>query len=264
MKSISAILLGVLLITCGCSRLHTKTSPETTAAFFETDSKQTREMMQLLAGRNICLKTFKSIGKIRIRLADENVLQSARGVWAGDNADRLRIEVLGLTGQPWTSFAYDGNWIYLLQHTENRFYKHRSLKADLQRLISLPIQVSDILILLSGRAPIRYSSGARLMRHRLEDEYVLIFEKGWRRKQNERIYLRDDGKTFWKYEQFNQKKRLLYRVELFDVREYDGFQIPQKLIFSDESMVRLEISIKNFWPNVDVPSTLFVLSPPRG
>ena len=162
-----------------------------------------------------------------------------------------------------TSFAYDGKWLYFFFHAENRFHKRRSANADLSRLLSLPIKVADIISLMSGRAPIKNPGGASLIPNKTGNGYVLIIEKGWWQKQIAKIYLLDDQKSLWKYEQYDQAKRLVYRVELFDPKNFEGFQIPRKLIFSDESMVRLEILIEKYWPNANLASSLFVLNPPN-
>ena len=93
--------------------------------------------------------------------------------WAGARDGRLRIEALGIGGQPLATFATDGAWFFALTHDPHRFYKKHAGNASLARLISLPVKTNDILSMLTGRVPLYPHSGARAQENTTGSGYLL-------------------------------------------------------------------------------------------
>ena len=209
---------------------------------------------------NFGLTSFKGIGKIKIWNSD--ALQSTRVVWAGYKTEKLRLEILGLGGRPFSSVVYDGNRLYLSLHSERRFYQKQTRKADLSRLISIPITVHDVLTILAGRVPLLKNASLTIEKEPSGDGYILLLKKEWPRKRIDKIYLREDMKTVWKYELFQEKNTLLYRVEFLSRRPYGDYLLPDTLLFSDDLQTRIRIDVDNIWPDAKLPSSVFVLKPP--
>jgi hypothetical protein len=209
---------------------------------------------------NFGLTSFKGIGKIKIWNSD--ALQSARVVWAGYKTEKLRLEILGLGGRPFSSVVYDGSRLYLSLHSEGRFYQKQTRKADLNRLVSMPITVHDTLSILAGRVPLLKNAKLTFEKGVSGSPNVLLLEKGWFRKRTGKIYIREDMKTVWKYELFQGKNTLLYRVEFLSRRRYGDYQLPDALLFSNDLHTRIRIDVDNIWPDTKLPPTVFVLKPP--
>ena len=190
-------------------------------------------------------------------------MQSARAVFAGYHTEKLRFEILGLSGQPITSFAYDSTWLYLTQYAENRFYRKRIPNADLNRLLNIPIKINTINLLLSGQVPIIDHASAQLERETSGNTYVLLLQGRWWQRQQEKIYFSADMKTVWKYEMFEGSKEPIYRLEIKDYKNYQGYQIPQKVEILGRNGAKLLLEVDRYWANADVEGSLFVLKPPK-
>ena len=210
---------------------------------------------------NSRLVSFKGIGRIKLWKPDG--LQSTRVVWAGYQSEKLRLEILGVGGRPFSSIVYDGSRLYLSLHSERRFYQKMTRQADLSRLISLPVTVHDVLCILAGRVPLLKNATLTLESEPIGNRYVLILRKGWLKKRTGKIYLLEDMKTVWKYELFQGTDTLLYRVEFLRRKPYGEYQLPDTLLFSNDLQTKIRIDVDNIWPDANLPSSVFVLKPPE-
>jgi hypothetical protein len=209
---------------------------------------------------NAGLTSFKGIGQIKIWKAGG--LQSTRVVWAGYQTEKLRLEILGAGGRPFSSVVYDGSRFSLSLHSERRFYQKNTRRADLSRLISMPVTVHDLLTILAGRVPLLKNATPTLENSPSGRPTVLLLKKGWFNEQTGKIYLREDMKTVWKYELFKGKDTLLYRVEFLSRKPYGDYQLPDRLLFSNDLQTKIQINVDNIWPDAKLPPSVFVLKPP--
>jgi outer membrane biogenesis lipoprotein LolB len=209
---------------------------------------------------NAGLTSFKGIGKIKIWKAGG--LQSTRVVWAGYQTEKLRLEILGAGGRPFSSVVYDGSQFFLSLHSERRFYQKHTRRADLNRLMSMPVTVQDVLAILAGRVPLLKNATMTLENDPSGKSVALLLEKGWFKKQTGKIYLREDMKTVWNYELFQGKDTLVYRVEFLSRRPYGDYQLPDTLLFSNDLQTRIQIDVDNIWPDANLPPSVFILKPP--
>jgi hypothetical protein len=209
---------------------------------------------------NSGLTSFKGIGRIKIWKPDG--LQSTRIVWAGYQTEKLRLEILGVGGRPFSSVVYDGSRLYLSLHSERRFYQKQTRQADLSGLISIPVTIHDALSILAGRVPLLKDAALTIEKEPSGNQYILFLKKGWLRKQTGKIYLRKDMKTVWKYELFQGEDTLLYRVDFLSHRRYGDYLLPDALLFSNDLQTRIRIDVDDIWPDAKLPSSVFVLKPP--
>jgi hypothetical protein len=262
MKHRAIFFLIFILLLCGCSRFNRKiTEPYQIASRIE-DPQLTSHVVASLKHINANLKSFKGIGRVKFG-EGPHALQSARAVFAGYHTEKLRFEILGLSGQPVTSIAYDGTWLYVAQHSENRFYRKRFPNADLDQLLNIPIKINTINLLLSGQVPVIDHVSAQLERGASDNAYILLLKSGWWRQQQEKIYLAADMETVWKYEMFEGTDKPAYGLEIKKFKNYQGYQIPQKIEFLGKDGAQLLLEVERYWANADVETSLFVLKPPR-
>jgi len=251
------VFLAFLCWGCAGMKDATRQPKISTPSFTPVDPNH---LLNTLGGVNADLTSFKGLGKITIKRA--NGLQITRVAWAGYLEEKLRIEILGPGGRPISSVAYDGSRFYLSLHSENRFYQRQSRHADLGRLLSIPISVKDALSILSGKAPLLGRAEATIERNASENAVVLTLEKGWLKKRTGKIYLRNDLKTIWKYELYEAKEKLVYRVEFLKYRRIENYLLPVSLLFSDGLHTTIQIEADRIWPDPDLPSSIFSLKPP--
>ena len=223
----------------------------------DTDQEDARTLLVKLQNKNYHLTTFKGIGTLK--LWSNGRPQTARLAWTGLNPEKLRIEILGVSGQPAVSIASDGSWLYFLSHTPHRFYKKKSSRADLKRLISIPIASRDVIALLAGRVPIPEYTAAALMRNKAEDGYVLVLKKRWR-GIIEKIYVDENKTDVRKVEMFDSSGALVYRATFESMQNINTYRVPLKLVISNDDSV-FQLNIEKYWADVVVSPSLFVLNP---
>jgi len=261
MKAIvrAALFLAAVLFLTACASItewgvHKPVDASKAAALVEA-----RELTAALAARNHTLASFKGTG--RLKLWQEGRGLSSRAAWVGSYPDKLRIAVMNAAGQPMASLSTDGQHLYLVSHAEGEFYKKQSANPTLQRLISIPISSNDIISILTARLPIREYHAVEITVDESGRGYILSLATKWR-GVTEKIYLDEDKHSVLKVEIFGNSEKLSYRVVFQGKRQVDGFELPQKIIISDTEGNRFELDIDNYWTDVPLESSIFVLTPP--
>ena len=124
-------------------------------------SPEVREVLSLVENPNPGLNTFKGTGKVGLQ--GNGILQTARAAWIGNRPDRFRFGILDIPGRPVTAMATDGEFIYAVSHTRDRFYKARSTDPDLKRIIEIPVKIRSVIRMLTGGAPVRPFRAAEIL-----------------------------------------------------------------------------------------------------
>jgi len=159
--------------------------------------------------------------------------------------------------------ASDGIWFYYYEVRQGKplYKKTPATDATLQRFVSIPIKTSDIIQLLAGRTPLREHHSAVLQRQDSGPGYVLTLKKRWYGIV-EKIYLAEDKTQVRQIEFFNRSGSLIYRAQFDEMQAVDKYQVPAGLsILNDEGM-GFQLEVQNYWANVPVSPSMFVLDPP--
>ena len=256
MKRIVFIVIALCILATGCSALRQREAEPPVGA----SSPEAEALFSRLQSRNSHLNSFKGTGRLRIKNADG--FHKTRLMWAGHRNEKLRLVIMGLTGQPVFSFANDGERIYLISHTENRFFSRRESDANLEKLISLPITVSACLDLLAGRIPLAPHLLPVAVLGRKGDEQVLILKSQDRKKGHEHIFLDTASGNVRRVEAFDKDDNLVYRAEFVRMQHVSGFMVPRELRLSNGGQTSLLLVVERFWANVPVAEDLFKLAKP--
>lgn len=252
------IIVFVVFLLVGCSSLFRKTpKPENLAAMAEA-----RMVLLALSSQNEKLKNFKGIGKIRIwhkgkKKIDEKI------AWIGSDTAKISIAVL-ISGYPAIKIASDGKWVYYYEtrQEEPLYVKYPATDATLQRIVSVPIKISDIVTLLAGRAPLRDHHSADLHRQDSGLGYVLTLKKRWYGIV-EKIYLAEDKKEVRKIEFFNPSGSLIFRARFDEMQTVNTYQVPARLIVSSDESTGFQLEVQKYWTGIPVSPSMFVLRPPN-
>ena len=256
MKHLVITLISLTIIATGCSPLERRVEGPPTAA----SSPEAQSLYSRLQSQNSQLYSFKGTGRLRIKNAGG--IQQARVMWAGHQNKKLRLEIMGATGQPVFSFANDGERIYLISHTENRFYSRRESNANLKKLISLPIAVSACLDLLAGRIPLETHPFPMAVQPVEGGGQVLVLKSPDWKKGSEHVFLDAASGSVRRIEAFDKDENLVYRAEFVRMQTVSGFEVPKELRLSNGSQVSLKLVMERFWPNVYISEDLFTLAKP--
>ena len=207
--------------------------------------------------RNKSLRSVKGIGKIK--LWGEKGSQVTRLAWLGSSDGRLRVEVLGLSGQPVVKFIYDGKRFFFLSHIDQQFYQKTCLDPDLNPLTGIDIKVSEIVLFLSGGIPIHDHDTVLLQHLGAGEGYVLIFKKKWLWVV-EKIYLDESLSVVNKVEAYNWRG-MLYRAVLAQTRNINNHAIPFNIVISTDSKEGFSIAADRCWTDITVLPEMFSIDP---
>ena len=243
------------------------------------------ELISYLKNQNFHLKTFKGVGRITFWENEKKDL-TTRVAWVGSMPDRLRIALRSISGQPVVSFASDGQWLYLLNHTRGKFYKRRSGNSTMKKFFPIPVESDDIVNILAGRVSVDTFDSAVVIknsppggrphvtsnRHAAlsthkepcahEDGYILVLKKGWG-NICQKIYLDANRKQVRKVEKFYSTGDLKYRAEFKKMQDIEGYRVPFRLVFSAHDGSGFQLDVDRYWAGVSVSPSLFVLTPPE-
>ena len=261
--AVSLILLMVPVSFFACSSIDERIGKDPFDLHGPSESPQAREeaqrLIETLKRHNAGLQTFKGLGKIQ--LWNKNETFTSRLAWIGNMPEKLRMELLGLYGQPATSFAADGNYFYFYSHLEDRYYKRRLTDTSLKPILALPLQLSDVLDLLAGRVSIRDYRLAKVIKNTSGEGYILIVllkKSGIVVK----LYLSHDKMSVWMTEHYRSNGSLLYRAIFKNTKRVQSYLIPFSLSVSDDNGTGFKLDIERFWVDVTVKPSVFVLPHP--
>jgi outer membrane lipoprotein-sorting protein len=224
---------------------------------------EVRDLLAALQSKNNTLKNFKGIGKIKVW--QNGIIQvDQRVAWIGERPVKLSIAVL-ISGYPAIKLATDGQWLYYLETRghDTIFKKIAASDPSLKNIISIPIKSSDIVMLLAGGIPLREFDAVDLIEDNTGDGYVLVLKKRWWGLR-QKIYLDENGFQVRQIEVFDHSDgSMKYRAEIENMRSVNGYQVPFRLKLSTGEGADFLLDIDRYWVNVELPTSVFVLAPPK-
>ncbi|MFO7706623.1 MAG: hypothetical protein R6V84_00480 [Desulfobacterales bacterium] len=259
-RALLAVCLLAGVLAAGCASLtgvleEPPTPPEDPAAAAEALS-----LVESLRAANSGLTTTKGLGRLTVRQADRLQIDE-RIAWVGAPPLRLSV-VLFAAGFPALRMAGDGEWLYYQdgQAAGAPVKRVRASDPDLQRILSISIQSSDILALISGRLPIKEHTVARLLPVSSGQGFALQLLKGRRVRQN--IFF-DEAKSEARQMQVFDSGALLYQAEFVEMQRVGRYKVPLRLVISNAEGTSVQLVVERFWADVPVAPEMFVLAAPN-
>jgi hypothetical protein len=250
-----SILVG--LVPAGCATLP-ETAETPPAA---VDSAEARGVVERLRQTNAKLRNFKGIGRMTIK-KDGKVQMDERVAWIGSDPLRLSV-VLFASGFPAVRMASDGEWLYYQDGQEAGLpvKKIRSNDPDFDRLLSIPIQASDIIALLAGRIPLREHRTARLQPVASGKGYVLLLERIW--GVHQKIFLDERMSEVQQTEVYDVAGNLVFQANFLEMQRVDGYRVPSRLVVSNhQTKAVVQLVVEKYWADIPVTPSMFILEPP--
>jgi len=201
--------------------------------------------------QNDAVSPFKGIGQISIR--DSSAVQTSRAAWAGSPDGRLRIEFLGLPGQPAAKLIFDGRLLYVESVTEPESYRKSVADPDLKPITGVSIKAGEVITCLAGGIPIYEHDAVFLEPASEENRQALVFNQSWRGVV-EKIFF--NGLVIEKVEIW-EWGTLVYQAALKDIREVNGRLIPFHLVITDADNRGFEFRIDRCWTDIGVSPEIF-------
>jgi hypothetical protein len=252
----------VLAFFVGCSAISARRAPEDQPPPDAASRAEAVAVLTTLAKRNANLKNFKGTGKFKVWQKGRLNL-SEQIAWIGSDNNRISIVIL-IGRYPAVKMASDGKWFYYYEVGQEKpiYRRFAASKANLKRIISIPIQIGDVLDLLSGRVPIREHQSAVLEALEAGQGYVLVLKKRWW-GVTEKIYVDETKSQAYQVEFFNRSGALTYRAEFNEMQMVKDYRVPARLNITNAKDASFELDINRFWVDVKVNPSMFVLEPPE-
>lgn len=216
---------------------------------------EARRLLSLLQHRNTSARPFKGIGKLS--MWGPEGLRTTRAAWAGTPEGLLRVEFMGLPGQPTGKFLFDGKTSAFLSHLDGRLHRQSGADPDLAEVSGLPIRVREVAALLSGAIPIHAHDTVSLSSEASGRGQVLSFRKKWAGVV-EKLHL-DPTNTFVACVEILKGGHMRYQVRLTDMRVLDGRLIPFEITVTDGGERGMRIAMERCWTDIPVPADVFTL-----
>jgi len=248
-------LLAATFFFTGCATL-TQKAPDRKA---DESFTEAAALQASLGNVNKTLVTFKGIGTISMLQGERK--QRFRAAWAAKAPDQLRIQLMGLAGQPVASIACDGSHYYFLTHNDGKLIKRRADASGFKKFINIPINAQDVFALFSGRPkPPNEGMMARMEKDESHEAVLVLWDT--EEAFQDRIYLDPRRAAIRKVERSKDNGRLIWRAELDNPKKEDSYNISKRITLSTGEDVRVIIDTERFWANPDITSDLFVISSP--
>jgi len=211
--------------------------------------------LSIIEQKNAAIKSFKGIG--RIRVWDSGFSRTSRAAWLGTADGRLRIEFLGLPGQPVAKFIFDGSQFLFFSQTDQQIYREKSTDPNLAPITGISIKASEVIDFLAGGIPVYEHDSVSLEQPGSDDRYVIIFKKRWLGVV-EKIFF--NGSVIEKVEVFKWGSKI-YQATLKDMRTVSGNPVPFFLEIQNTDNQGFAFSVDRQWADIDVQPAMFEFVP---
>ncbi len=242
---VAAALVFTLLCLYSCA-----TAPRATHVAPDADPSG---LLASLKERSKDITSFRGIGKLILMVKGER--QTMRVAWIGSQPGDVRVETLGLWGQPNLTFLIKGSMFYIHARQEDRCYKGKATARNMSRFLSVPVRPEDLFVLLSGQVPVLPFHYVKIRHQEGEDQSCLCLYKKWRRLV-QRLWVNNTGKTVTRIEVFDGWGHLQYSI-LFSRFDEEGLGIADKIIISNDSGSVLSLDVENLQTGVQIPGSAF-------
>jgi len=253
---LAAALLG------GCSSLTgvVDSQPE-----IPEDPAVTAEALRVIAQlqqANGALKTFKGIGRLTVR-QEGKVQVDERMVWVGAPPLKLSL-VLFAASFPALRMAGDGEWFYYQDGQEPGapVKRLRASDPDFKRILSIPIQASDIIALMCGKMPLKEHNRATIQPLASGQGYVLLLMDG--RSVRQKIFFDETKSETRQTEVYDSWGRLVFQANFVEMQVVSGYRVPSRLVVSRGKDAMVQVLVEKYWVDVPVTPEMFVLALPPG
>jgi len=211
--------------------------------------------LSILDYRNDAVKSFKGIGKIRIWDSDGS--RTSRAAWLGAADGRLRIEFLGLPGQPVARFIFDGERYSFLSYIDQQEYGNTCSDPDLKQVTGVSIKVREVIEYLAGGVPVYEHDSVSLKQLESGDKSVLIFKKNWLGVV-EKIFFK--GSVLEKVEIFKWGKKA-YQVEFKNIKTVNEYPVPFYMFITNGDNQGFSFTVDKHWADINVLTSMFEITP---
>jgi len=246
--------LCIVLFT-GCAAIDFKNKHDLNA--FDT-AKQISDI-------NKEIKTAKGLGWLKIE--ESNIATIFKIAWISMPPHKIRITLIS-NGFPVETIVSNEENITLFSHTGEHSLKTYSIKnPSLEKIISIPVRIEDIILLLSGQIPIKdfkyafFDDQGNQLDNK-DNPLRTIVLKNNSDNGIQKIFINSKDQIK-KYTAANRKIETLYTISFLEFVTSDSVIIPSKMIIKDNLNRKVYFEISKFYKNPPVKKSMFSLTEKR-
>jgi hypothetical protein len=221
---------------------------------FHKAPPEVSQFLSIIDKKNDGATSFKGIGKICIW--DSEGARTSRAAWLGAIDGRLRIEFLGLPGQPVAKFIFDGNQYFFVSHMDTQIYSKASSDPNLKLVTGVSIHTSEVIEYLAGGIPVYEHDSVLLEQSASGDMDVLIFKKHWLGVV-EKIFFK--GSEIEKVEIFKWGTKA-YQAEFAGTKAVSSHPGPSYLVIDNGENQGFSFAVDRQWTGINVLPSMFEIS----
>lgn len=219
---------------------------------------EARRLISAVQHHNTQLKQYKALANVSIDTNGKTL--SGRVAMAAVMPDRIRLEWLSTVGLPLTRLAGDGKQITIAVPGEVRIRRLPQTSTSLEPLIQIPIGIEELQSLTTGRPKIPEFAAAQIVSQ--DDQRVVIALKDRWHRMLAILDVEPNRGRLMCMENLGRNEEPLYAIHWKKWKLAGQYEIPKHVELITPSGQRLELSMTRFWPNADVPPSLFQLTSP--
>ena len=244
------IYLYLLFFFSGCAK---------EAPIYEPADLPVSLVVAQLEQRENHLFSFRAVGTIRVQGGKQR--WSGRAFLLSEFPDSLRLEVVGLFGNPVLYAVSDGHQFTIWEPGREHAYQGLASSGTLARLIKFPLQDREALLLLAGIVPQWHRVQAKLFRLSDAESFMLQLENKPARLR-QRIWLEGEDMIVTRIERV-QRNEGKFEAKFSDFVSIDGSFYPRSIVM-EGGQAHLSIRYQQFAINEDLDASVFHLALPEG
>lgn len=245
----SITLISYIIFLSGCAAINFKNKHDNLAYDFATEIRKT----------NSEIKSSKGLGWLKIKARNsENSDTHFKIAWVAEPPDKIRITILS-SGFPLETVVYNGAKISIFSHTGKHSLKTYNVKnPSLKEILSIPVNIHDIILLLSGKIPIRDFQYA-FFENTIKPAIVLKNKLG----SGIQKFNVNSKNQITRYISADWEFKPIFEIVFSDYMTIDSAVIPFKMLIKDNLDREVTLEIFKFYINQPVKNSLFTLTEQR-
>jgi hypothetical protein len=219
-----------------------------------SESEATR-ILTHLEKREKAFSRFRGLGKLQIKGAGPS--KTMRIAWIGARPGNLRLEMLGMWGQPLATFLLKEPDFFLYIVKDNLCYKGKSTARNLSRMLTVSIESEDLFNVMSGHPPIPTFRKAKVRTTTNRRQTLSLFGPWSRIVQ--KMWFSDTRKVIERVESFDSLGDVKYTILFSNFKNNGDYLVPYAIQIVRPSGTEMLINIDKFQNGISIPDKAFVL-----
>jgi hypothetical protein len=217
---------------------------------------EANRLLTLLEQREKDFPSFRGVGKLRIKGSGPS--KTMRIAWIGSRPDNLRLEMLGMWGQPLATFLLKEPTFCLYIVKDNLCYEGKSTARNLSRILTVSIESEDLFAVMSGHPPMPTFRKAKARAARDGTTQTLSLFGRWSRII-QKMWFSDAHNAVERVESFDSLGDVKYTIVFSDFEKHGDYLVPYEIQIVRPSGVELLLNIEKFQNGISIPDKAFEL-----